>query len=123
MPRLGPWHAWLCFVIVMMGAVLALAGALAFRQARTTVDPMHPAAATTLVIRGIYRHTRNPMYLGFLFALLAWALYLAKLSAFAILLLFVGYLTVFQIKPEERALRDRFGADFDAYATRVRRWL
>lgn len=122
-PHLGPWHAWLCAAIALLGAAICLAGVLAFRQARTTVDPMRPTAATSLVVRGIYRHTRNPMYLGFLVALLAWALYLAKLSAFAVLPLFVWYLTVFQIRPEEAALRERFGTGFDTYAARVRRWL
>lgn len=122
-PHLGPWHAWLCAALALLGAAICLAGVLAFRQARTTVDPLHPAAATSLVVRGIYRYTRNPMYLGFLVALLAWALYLAKLSAFLVLPLFVWYLSVFQIRPEEVALRERFGADFDAYAARVRRWL
>ncbi len=123
LPRLGPRHAGLCAALALLGAAVCLAGVLAFGRARTTVDPMRPAAATSLVVRGIYRCTRNPMYLGFLLALLAWALYLAKLSALLVLPLFVGYLTVFQIKPEEAALRDRFGAGFDAYAARVRRWL
>lgn len=119
-PRLG---AWLCASIALLGAAICLAGVLAFRRARTTVDPMRPTSATTLVIRGIYRHTRNPMYLGFLIVLTGWALYVATLSAVAVLPLFVAYLTVFQIKPEEAALRARFGAEFDAYAARVRRWL
>jgi len=123
LPRLGPWHVALCTALALLGVAVCLAGVLAFRQARTTVDPMRPAAATSLVVRGIYHYTRNPMYLGFLLVLLAWALYLTKLSAFLILPVFIGYLTVFQIKPEEVALRGRFGADFDTYAVRVRRWL
>lgn len=123
LPRFGLWHVGLCAALALLGPAICLAGVLAFRQARTTVDPMRPAAATSLVVRGIYRYTRNPMYLGFLLALLAWALYLAKLSALLVLPLFVGYLTVLQIRPEEAALRERFGADFDAYAARVRRWL
>lgn len=123
LPRLGPWHVGLCAALALLGAAVCPAGVLAFRQARTTVDPMRPAAATSLVVRGIYRHTRNPMYLGFLLALLAWALYLAKLSALLVLPLFVVYLTVFQVRPEEDAMRERFGADFEAYAARTRRWL
>lgn len=84
---------------------------------------MHPAAATSLVVRGIYRYSRNPMYLGLLVVLLALALYLAKLSAFAMPPVFVLYLTALQIKPEEAALRERFGPEFDDYTARVRRWL
>lgn len=122
-PIFVSWHAWVCAGLALAGVGVCLAGVLAFRQARTTVDPMHPAKATTLVVRGIYHHTRNPMYLGFLLVLLAWALYLSTLSALAILPLFVWYLTVFQIEPEEDALRERFGVDFDLYSARVRRWL
>ena len=123
LPRLGLWHTGLCAALALLGVAVCLAGVFAFRQEHTTVDPMRPAAATSLVVRGIYHYTRNPMYLGFLLVLLAWALSLAKLSALLILPVFIGYLTVFQIKPEETALRDRFGIGFDAYAGRVRRWL
>ena len=122
-PRFGTWNELVCAAIALLGAIVCLAGVLAFRNAGTTVDPTRPTRASSLVDRGIYRHTRNPMYLGFLLVLLGWALYLAKLSSFLVLPLFVAYLTMFQIKPEEDALRERFGAEFDAYAARVRRWL
>jgi protein-S-isoprenylcysteine O-methyltransferase Ste14 len=49
-----------------------------FRKAKTTVDPMHPEAASAIVTSGIYRFTRNPMYLGFLLALIAWAVFLGN---------------------------------------------
>lgn len=110
-------------VLALLGGAICVAGVLAFRDARTTVDPMHPSAATSLVERGIYRYSRNPMYLGFVIILLAWALFLGKLSAFASIPIFMAYLTVFQIKPEERALREQFANAFEEYASRVRRWL
>ncbi|HVL56435.1 MAG TPA: isoprenylcysteine carboxylmethyltransferase family protein [Burkholderiaceae bacterium] len=122
-PRLGPLHAWWAAALAAAGAAVALAGVIEFRRAHTTIDPRRPSAASALVVQGIYRYTRNPMYLGMLIVLLGWAVYLAKLSAFLALPLFVWYLTVFQIRPEERALRERFGAEFDAYAARVRRWV
>jgi protein-S-isoprenylcysteine O-methyltransferase Ste14 len=123
MPHPGPWYAWLCGAFGSLGTMICLAGVWAFRRARTTINPMHPDTASSLVVRGIYHHTRNPMYLGFLIVLLAWALYLAKLSALLVPPLFVLYLTLFQIGPEERALRAQFGTDFDLYAAQVRRWL
>lgn len=122
-PRLGAWHVALSVLVALLGMGVCLAGVLAFRQARTTVDPMHPSAASALVVKGIYHRTRNPMYLGFLLMLLAWALFLSKLSAWLMLPLFVLYLNRFQIAPEERALRERFGPAFQAYAAQVRRWL
>lgn len=123
LPLAAPWRIALAAATAVAGALVCLAGVLAFRQARTTVDPLHPDAASALVVRGIYRHTRNPMYLGFALALAAWALLLARPWAPAVLVLFVLYLNRYQIQPEEAALRTRFGAAFDAYAARVPRWL
>jgi protein-S-isoprenylcysteine O-methyltransferase Ste14 len=76
-----------------------------------------------MVTSGVYRHTRNPMYLGMLCLLGAWAAWLGNAAALLGLPAFVAYMNRFQIAPEERALAQRFGAAFDAYAARVRRWL
>ena len=84
---------------------------------------MKPETASSIVTVGIYRFTRNPMYLGLAFALAGWAIYLANLAALLIVPIFVAYMTQFQIKPEERALLAKFGADFAAYMAAVRRWL
>jgi len=82
-----------------------------------------PSTASSLVVTGIYRYTRNPMYLGGLVMLSAYFLLSAKLSACFFLLFFVVYLTRFQIIPEEKVLRERFGAEYDDYMKRVRRWV
>lgn len=110
-------------LLACLGAAIDLAGLAAFRAARTTINPLRPEKASSLVRSGIYRYTRNPMYLGMLVLLLAWSAYLAHPAAFAMLPLFVLYLNRFQIAPEERALAKRFGAEFDDYRRRVRRWL
>ena len=123
LPTLDHWQATLGMAVAGIGLATCLAGVVAFRQSHTTVDPRTPVAASSLVDFGIYRYTRNPMYLGFLLMLLALALYLGKLTAFVLLPVFVVYLNELQIKPEETALRARFGADFDSYTASVRRWL
>ena len=105
------------------GVLVAGLGIAAFRRARTTVNPMSPESASSLVIVGIYRLTRNPMYLGFLLMLTGLAAGLSNAVAAALLPFFVLYLTRFQILPEERALEARFGADFVSYKGRVRRWI
>lgn len=110
-------------VFALVGAAFLLAGAFAFRRARTTVNPLRPEQASALVIAGVYRITRNPMYVGFACLLLAWAAWLAAPWALLGPLLFVAWITRFQILPEERALRAIFGASFDDYRSRVRRWL
>ena len=94
-----------------------------FARARTTIDPLHPAAASTLVSGGVFRVTRNPMYLGLALVLAGLALRLGDGGSALLVAGFVAYITRFQIVPEERALRAKFGAEFDAYAGRVRRWL
>ena len=76
-----------------------------------------------MVRHGIYRFTRNPMYLGQLLQLVAWAFWLENLLAFAVLPAYIAYLTRFQIIPEERILSARFGASYAAYQQRVRRWV
>ncbi|WP_230818135.1 methyltransferase family protein [Rheinheimera aquimaris] len=117
------WHLVLAGIFAISGAGVALAGVLAFRRANTTVDPRVPQQSSSLVIRGIYRYSRNPMYLGFLLLLLALTCYLMNVAAMALLPLFVLYMNRFQIVPEERFLLQKFGADYQAYCERVRRWL
>ena len=78
---------------------------------------------TRLVTAGIFRYTRNPMYLGLLVVLTGWAVHVSNAAAFALLPLFVAYMWRFQIVPEERAMGASFGADYAAYTRRVRRWL
>jgi protein-S-isoprenylcysteine O-methyltransferase Ste14 len=110
-------------LLAALGVGVAIAGLAAFRRARTTVNPLKPEEASRLVVSGVYRLTRNPMYLGFLLLLLAWAIFLGNLGALLVIAVFVVYMNLFQIAPEERALAARFGAEFDAYRRRVRRWI
>lgn len=105
------------------GAVMTGLAMVSFIRAHTTFNPMKPSSASSLVRSGIYRFTRNPMYLGLLFVLIGWALYLANILAFLFLPAFIFYMNRFQIEPEERALTALFGREFLAYESRVRRWL
>jgi protein-S-isoprenylcysteine O-methyltransferase Ste14 len=106
-----------------IGILIAVSGLVAFRRARTTASPLRPDKASSLVASGIYRYTRNPMYLGMLLVLVGWAVYLARPWALLVLPAFVMYMNRFQIGPEERVLEGIFGAEFDAYRRSVRRWL
>ncbi|MBS0430571.1 MAG: isoprenylcysteine carboxylmethyltransferase family protein [Proteobacteria bacterium] len=108
------------FVIAM---TFDIGGLLAFRASRTTVNPLAPARASSLVTGGIYRITRNPMYVGFALLLTAWAVVLAAWPVFIGPVVYVLYITRFQIVPEERALAQLFGESYTQYTRRVRRWL
>jgi len=113
----------IALALVALGGALALAGVIAFRNKRTTVNPLTPGASTSVVSGGVYRVSRNPMYLGFLLALAGWAVYLSNAGAALLLPAFVAYMTQYQIKPEERALLAKFGSEYVQYMSRVRRWL
>lgn len=102
-------------VIFVIGALFPVAGVVAFRRARTTVDPRSPEASSALVRSGIYRYSRNPMYVGFALWLLAWSVVLGPGWELLGVVFFVLYMNNFQIAPEERALRALFGEEFRAY--------
>lgn len=118
-----PWRSVCSLIFYIVGSAIVLAGVLSFRRMETTVNPLTPEATTTMVTSGIYRFSRNPMYLGFLFVLVGWAIHLSNLLGFAFLPLFVWYMNRFQILPEERALASKFYEVFTAYKRSVRRWI
>lgn len=109
--------------VAVIGGGISLAGDLAFKRAKTTINPMKPEKASSLVTSGIYRFTRNPMYLGLSLVVVAWAAFLSSLWALAGPVAFVLYIGRFQITPEERVLATKFGAAYSDYKARVRRWL
>ncbi|RZM79095.1 methyltransferase family protein [Leptolyngbya iicbica] len=128
--RLLPGLTWLvsgrlvmAVALALLGGAISLAGVVAFRQHQTTVNPMVPTAAATIVSTGSYRFTRNPMYLGFVLGLMGWAVFLSNAGAALLVLGCVLYLTQFQIKPEEQAMLTKFGIPFSDYMASVRRWL
>jgi protein-S-isoprenylcysteine O-methyltransferase Ste14 len=110
-------------VLVLIGLSISISGMVAFRRARTTISPVKASAASSLVTTGVYRFTRNPMYLGLLLTLLAWAAFLFNPVALLFVPIFVLYINRFQIKPEERTLSALFGGEYGSYQERVRRWL
>lgn len=118
-----PQRGWIVAGVALVGALIAVAGVISFRRAHTTVNPTKPATASALVVSGIYKYTRNPMYLGFASILLALAVFFSNALALVVIPVFVAYLNRFQILPEERALASLFPDDFAAYKARVRRWL
>jgi protein-S-isoprenylcysteine O-methyltransferase Ste14 len=102
---------------------VCIAGVLSFRRARTTVNPLQPQQVSALVEAGLYRYSRNPMYLGFAIIMTAWVLALASPLALLGVVVFVLYMNCLQITPEEWALEALFSESFVRYRARVRRWL
>ena len=118
-----PYQALVACGFAFVGAAISILGVLSVRRAGTTVNPLKPDTSSALVCSGIYTLTRNPMYLGFLMLLIGWGVYLSNALALLFVPAFVLYMNRFQIEAEERALASRFGQEFVAYTTRVRRWL
>jgi len=109
--------------VALIGVFFCIAGVISFRRAKTTVNPLKPETATSLVTSGIYQVSRNPMYVGFALLLAAWAVYLASPWTTIGVLGFVLYINRFQIVPEERALSTLFSIEFESYKSKIRRWL
>ncbi len=118
-----PFSSLLAVALVAAGVALNLLPKLAFGRARTTINPLKPQTTTHLVTSGIFRYTRNPMYLGQSVIVLAWAVYLHNVVALLAVPAFMLYITRFQILPEERHLGALFGDGFEAFCRRTRRWV
>ncbi len=117
----SPWLV--CLAVASVGGIVSTAGAREFRRVKTTVNPLHPERASSIVTTGIFRYTRNPMYVGIALVLLGLFLAFGGFSAAIGLPAFVWYITRFQITPEERILETKFGSEYSAYRASVRRWL
>lgn len=110
-------------VLVVIGLALMGLAAASFVSAKTTINPLKPFNASSLVTTGIYSLSRNPIYLGDLVLLMAFAVWLGHIANFGLLVVFVGYINRFQIAAEEAALGKLFGEKYVAYCSKVRRWV
>jgi protein-S-isoprenylcysteine O-methyltransferase Ste14 len=106
-----------------LGVLVVVLGMLAFRRAKTTINPVNIGAASSIVTSGIYRYTRNPMYVGLALMLVGWAVHIAVPFVLVGPVVFMLFITRFQIIPEERVLTSKFGGEYRKYQERVRRWL
>ncbi len=118
-----PGRVVLAAIFAGAGLAIDAVSVAAFVRAKTTVNPMAPERSNALVISGLYRISRNPMYLGMAMILVGIALYLGAPLALLMALLFVFLIERWQIAPEERALEEKFGDQYRAYKKRVRRWI
>jgi protein-S-isoprenylcysteine O-methyltransferase Ste14 len=119
----GQLRLVLASACALSGVIVAILGVWAFRQAKTTVNPVNPEKASSVVTGGVYGYTRNPMYVGLTALLVGWAIWLSVPWVFLGPIALMLYLTRFQIIPEEREMSSKFGRDYDDYRNRVRRWL
>ena len=110
-------------IAIALGALVAVQGARMFWRNKTTINPVDLESASALVTSGVFRFSRNPMYVGFTALLVGWAVCLAAPWALVGPVAFVLFTNRFQIIPEERVMRDKFGQAYDDYQAQVRRWI
>ena len=110
-------------LLLILGLAVLIFAVRLFRKDNTTVNPLSPDQATKLVTDGIFKYTRNPMYLGMAFILGSISVFFNLLGGIFLVALFCAYITKFQIIPEERAMKDLFSHDFEKYIKSTRRWI
>ena len=126
-----PWRlmdqSWLTLgaglAVGLVGLLLMVLSAHTMRRANTTLLPFVPQLASALVTQGLFRYSRNPIYVGDALLLMAWVIWLGTAINLLWLALFVLYMTKVQIAAEEQALQNKFGDAYQAYCQAVRRWL
>lgn len=118
-----PAHVPIALALLFIAIVVGFCAIVSFKKHKTTVNPTKPETSSTVVSSGIYSFSRNPMYLAMLISLISLAYYLQHLASLPIILIFIGYMTRFQIIPEEKMLTKIFGQQYRAYQLKVRRWL
>ena len=109
--------------MIISGLIIILSAITLFKKYQTTITPLNPSNATKLITDGIYKFSRNPMYLGLLLVLLGISIILNPTGGFILIPLFILYLNLFQIIPEENAMVDLFKGEFLEYKENVRRWI
>ncbi len=110
-------------IMIISGFIIILSAIILFKKYKTTITPLNPSNATKLITGGIYKFSRNPMYLGLLLVLLGISIILNLAGGLFLIPLFILYLNLFQIIPEENAMVDLFKDEFLEYKENVRRWI
>jgi len=117
------WQWVLAMELALAGIVVDLVALAHFRKSQTTINPLQPHKASSLVTEGVFQWSRNPMYVGMLLILTGWGVWLGSVVNVVWLVVFVVVINEWQIKPEEKALETLFGEEFRAYCRQVRRWI
>ena len=114
---------YLGIFLLLLGFAVLISAVRLFKKDNTTINPLSPEQATKLVTDGIFKYSRNPMYLGMALVLCSITVFFNLIGGIIFVALFCFYITKFQIIPEERAMSNLFSQDFDKYKQATRRWI
>jgi protein-S-isoprenylcysteine O-methyltransferase Ste14 len=112
---------WIGIVAGFLGFFISTGSTLLFRINKTTMIPFQDSSF--LITNGIYKYTRNPMYLGMLFVQFGIAIYFGSISPFIIPFLFIPIMNSRIIQHEELMLEKQFGESYMIFKNSVRRWI
>jgi len=115
-----PWKL-LGMIPFALGIVINVIADSAFKKLGTTVKPLEES--TALVTNGVFRLSRNPMYLGFVLILIGVAIFMGSLTPYGVIVVFAVVMDIVFIKPEEKMLEEKFGEVWLEYRRQVRRWI
>ena len=117
------YQSMLSIGVFISGLMILISAVSLFKKKETTVNPMSPEKASSLVVDGVFKYTRNPMYLGMSVVLLSISIQFNLIGGLLIVCLFVAYITIFQIIPEEEAMEENFGEEYLSFKKSTRRWI
>ena len=113
----------LSLFFIILGPFVLISAVRSFKAKQTTINPININNASSLVTSGVFKYSRNPMYLGMVFILLALSFGFNLVGGILFTSIFIVYITKFQIIPEEAAMKRIFGEDFNRYKNKTRRWI
>lgn len=113
----------LSLLSLLIGLSILISAVSSFKKQQTTVNPISIEKASSLVVTGIFKYSRNPMYLGMVLILLSISFKFNLIGGIVLTMLFAGYITKFQIIPEEIVMNKLFGDEFEKYKNKTRRWI
>ena len=117
------YQIYISFFFLCLAIAFFSTGIIEFRKYKTTLNPLKPEESSALLTTGVFKFSRNPIYLALLNLLISFSIYLGSFLGLIILPLFVIYMNQFQIKPEEKAMLKLYGKEFENYCSNVRRWI
>ena len=117
------YQTLISILVVVIGLAWAIPSFRLFAKYKTTISPFTPSETTALVTDGMYRYSRNPMYLGLVLLTIAATIFFGTWLGVVIVVAFIFLLNFLQILPEEKALLDIFGEEYVEYQKKVRRWI
>ena len=118
-----PFQLEISFFILSLGILVFINPVLKFIKSKTTINPIQFEETNRLVTSGIFKYSRNPMYLGMLMIIISTSIFYLNIYSILTPFLFVFWINKFQIKREEIFLTEKFGKEYLSYKNKTRRWL